>query len=241
MENNNVNISGATQSNYTAAAAGSYTCTVTANCGTTTSNAIVVSTGGITASVNPSGAVTICSGATAALSANTGNGYSYQWMLNGNNITGATNQSFNATSTGSYSVFISSPCGNATSAATVVNIANVTASISPSGSATICAGSAQTFTANTGYNFVYQWFRNGVVLAGATSSTYATSNYGSYTVRVTQGGVCSATSAASVLSVTNNPTPTVTPQAQLLFVQGKVWCLVPIRTLVCSNNGKKRN
>ena len=220
-KNNNVNISGATQSSYTAAAAGSYTCTVTANCGTATSNAIVVSTGGITASVNPSGPVSICPGATAALSANTGNGYSYQWMLNGNNITGATNQSFNATSTGSYSVFISSPCGNATSAATVVNIANVTASISPSGSATICAGSAQTFTANTGYNFVYQWFRNGVVLAGATSSTYATSNYGSYTVRVTQSGICSATSAASVLSVTNNPTPTVTPQGPTAFCAGQ--------------------
>ncbi|MBK7856454.1 MAG: hypothetical protein IPJ79_17575 [Bacteroidetes bacterium] len=181
----------------------------------------MVSTGGITASVNPSGAVSICSGATAALSANTGTNYTFQWKRNGTNITGATNSTYGATIAGSYTVAITSPCGNATSAATTVSIGNVTASISPSGSPAICAGSAQTFTANTGYNFVYQWFRNGVALAGATSSTYATSNYGSYTVRVTQGGVCSATSAASVLSVTNNPTPTVTPQGPTTFCAGQ--------------------
>ncbi|MBK7855083.1 MAG: T9SS type A sorting domain-containing protein [Bacteroidetes bacterium] len=218
---NNVNITNATQSSYTATAAGSYTCLVTANCGNATSNAIVVSTGGITASVVPSGTVTICTGATALLSANTGSGYAFQWKKNGTNITGATTSTYNATTAGAYTVAITSPCGNATSVATTVSIGNVTASISPSGSATICAGSAQTFTANTGYNFVYQWFRNGVALAGATSSTYATSNYGSYTVRVTQGGVCSATSAASVLSVTNNPTPTVTPQGPTTFCAGQ--------------------
>ncbi|HNU32182.1 MAG TPA: PKD domain-containing protein [Bacteroidia bacterium] len=220
-KNNGVNISNATSSSYTATTPGSFTCTVTANCGTATSNAIVVSTGGITASVNPSGAVTICSGAVAALSANTGTNYTFQWKRNGTNITGATNSTYGATIAGSYTVAITSPCGNATSAATTVSIGNVTATISPSGSPTICAGSAQTFTANTGYNFAYQWFRNGVALAGATSSTYATSNYGSYTVRVTQGGVCSATSVTSVLSVTNNPTPTVTPQGPTAFCAGQ--------------------
>lgn len=218
---NGTNITNATQNNYTAATSGTYTCTVTASCGTATSNSMVVSTGSITATVTPSGTVSICTGATASLSSNTGTGYNYQWKLNGINISNATLSTYNATAAGNYSVAITSPCGNATSAATTVNISAISAAMSPSGTVTICAGLAQSFNANSGYNYSYQWYRNGVAQAGATSQVYSNSSYGSYTVRVSQGGACSATSAVTVLSVTNNPVPTLTPQGPLTFCNGQ--------------------
>jgi PKD repeat protein/glucose/arabinose dehydrogenase len=220
-KNNNVNIGGATLSNYSASAAGSYTCAVSASCGSVVSNAIIVSLGSITATVNPSGTVNICSGATVLLSANTGTGYSYQWQLNGSNILGATSSTYTASVSGNYLVSITSPCGSATSAATTVNITPISATISPSGTTTICAGGAQTFTANTGTNYIYQWYRNGGALGGATSSSYTTSTYGNFSVIVSQGGVCSATSAVSVLNVTNNPAPTITAGGPTSFCAGQ--------------------
>lgn len=41
----------------------------------------------------------------------------------------------------------------------------------------------------------YQWYRNGVLISGATNSTYDITSNGNYTVKVTDGGVCSSTSA----------------------------------------------
>ncbi len=218
-QNGGVNIAGATSNAYTATAAGVFTCVVSASCGTTTSNAITVTTSGIVALVTPSGNVSICNGATASLNANTGTGYGYQWMNNGVNISGATNATYNATAAGNYSVFITSPCGNATSAATVVNVQQLIASATPQAT-TICEGQAATFNANTGYAFSYQWYRNNVAIAGATSSSYATSQAATYKVVITQGGVCSSTSNNAVLTVINNPKPTITPNGPTTFCAG---------------------
>lgn len=152
--------------------------------------------------------------------ANTGTGYSHQWQLNGVDISGATNATYNATVAGNYSVNIVSPCGNASSAATVVDITALSATASPS-AITICEGQATTFTANTGYSYAYQWFRNNVLINGATNSTFATSQAATYKVRITQGGVCSATSGNAILTVTNNPKPTVTAGGPTTFCAGQ--------------------
>ncbi len=219
-KNNGINISGATNNAYTATGSGIYTCLISASCGSATSNSITVSTSGIAAIVSPSGSVSVCNGATVSFTANTGTGYSHQWKNNGVNISGATNASYNATSAGNYSVAITSPCGNSTSAATAVTISTLSASSSPS-SITICEGQATTFTANTGYNYSYQWLRNNAVISGATFSSYATSQAATYKVVITQGGVCSATSPTSTLIVTNNPKPTITAGGPTTFCAGQ--------------------
>lgn len=224
-KNSGVIIGGATASSFSATSSGSYTCTIAASCGTATSNAITVSTGSISAVISPSGTITICSGASALLSANSGTGYTYQWKLNGSDISGATASTYNATTGGNYTVFINSSCGSATSPATTVNVNSVTASITPSGTTTICAGFNTTFSANTGFNYSYQWYRNGGAIGGATSSSYIASSNGSYTVVVSQGGACSATSAASVLSVTNNPTPSISPAGPVTMCAGQTTTL----------------
>lgn len=220
-QNNNVNIAGATTSSYNATATGSYTCTVSAACGSAVSNAVVVSASGITASVSPAGNVVTCGGSTVSLSANSSPGYTYQWLADGNIISGATSATYNTTLAGNFSVQINSSCGNAVSAATSVTISNPTASISPSGTTTICSGTNVTYNANAGYNYSYQWMRNGSALVGATAQSYIASSYGTYAVRITQGGVCSVTSANVTLNVTNNPVPSITPGATTTICAGQ--------------------
>jgi hypothetical protein len=50
-------------------------------------------------------------------------------------------------------------------------------------------------TLSTGSYSTYQWFKNGVIIAGATTSVYIYSTPGVYTVRVSDGNGCQATSA----------------------------------------------
>jgi hypothetical protein len=209
-KNNNLNITGATLSSYTAASAGSYTCYITASCGSATSNTIAVTTttGNVVANITPAGTVSVCNGTAVLLSANTDPSYLYQWNLNGVAISGATASTYSANLAASYTVTINSTCGNATSLPTF--IANLTASITPTSTTTICAGSATTFSANTGTNFTYQWYRNGSALSAAINSTYSASSNGTYKVVITQGGTCTATSANVTLVVANNPTPAIT-------------------------------
>lgn len=58
----------------------------------------------------------------------------------------------------------------------------VTATISPSGVVVTCKGVPQTFTANTGIGYTYQWFKNGNIIVGATSSTYSSNKPANYQV-----------------------------------------------------------
>lgn len=218
---NGVNITGATSATYVATTSGSYSCVVSASCGSATSNIIIVSGTGITASVSPSGTVVTCSGSTVNLSANTGPGYVYQWLIDGNPISGATSSTYSTSASGNYSVQINSSCGNAVSSVTSVSISNPIATITPSNSVTICAGTSTTFAANSGYSYSYQWLRNGLALTGATLQTYAASSNGTYSVRITQGGVCTVTSPAVILSVTNNPVPSITPSSTTSICAGQ--------------------
>src|SRR6185436_13774678 len=61
----------------------------------------------------------------------------------------------------------------------------VSAVISTTGSTYICAGTTITLSAGSVAGMTYQWQFNSVNIPGATASTYAASQAGSYTCRVT--------------------------------------------------------
>ncbi|MFN0033957.1 MAG: PKD domain-containing protein [Saprospiraceae bacterium] len=46
---------------------------------------------------------------------------------------------------------------------------------------------------NTNANYTYQWFRDGILLAGAAGTPYFTNQYGDYTVQATNANGCTAT------------------------------------------------
>jgi len=209
-KNNGSNISGATATSYTTNASGNYSCNISASCGNTNSNAIIVSIGSFNAQISPSGNQIICTGGAMLLSASSGIGFTHQWYKNGNVISGATGSTYNATSGGSYTVFISSPCGSGTSPAAVLTENTVTASVSPAGTSTVCAGTPFTFTANSGSGYTYRWFRNNVLRPEISQSINVTSA-GQYKVEVSINGSCAVTSNIAVLDVINNPAPVITP------------------------------
>ncbi len=188
-------ISGATSSSYTATQAGSYTVTITSGSCSATSSAITVTVGATSATITPAGSTSICTGGSVVLNATTGTGYAYVWKRSGTTISGATSSSYTATQAGSYTVTITTTGCSATSSAVSVTVGSgsVIAMAQAYGNLVICPGGVVIMAANTGSGLVYQWYKNGAAISGATLYWYSASQPGTYTVRVTSGG-CSVTS-----------------------------------------------
>ena len=97
--------------------------------------------------------------------------------------------------------------GNSSSCTAVVNVQP--AAIIVSGQTTVCQGETVTMNANDGDS--YQWNKDGVAIAGATSQTYTATTSGAYTVEVTNAGGCSGESLPTPVVVNNNPTVDISP------------------------------
>jgi hypothetical protein len=130
---------------------------------------------------------TICSGATANLTA--GGATSFTWSA-GATSTGVNTATASPTSTATYTVTGTAGACSGTAVSTVtVNPTPPTPSITQS-------FTTLTSSAATGN----QWYLNGVLIPGATGSTYTITMNGSYTVVVTSGGCTSAASAPVVMA-----------------------------------------
>ena len=206
---NGTAITGGTSSSYSAAQAGTYTVVVSSNgCSTTSAGTAVTVNAAPTASITSAGSTAFCSGGSVVLNASTGTGNTYSWRRNGTVISGATASSYTASQAGSYTVVVTAAGCSATSAAVSVTVGTPpTATITAGGATTFCAGGSVALNANTGTGLTYQWLRNGSAISGATGSSYAANQSGTYTVVVTSSG-CSTTSTGS--SVTVNAVPAVT-------------------------------
>jgi hypothetical protein len=85
--------------------------------------------------------------------------------------------------------------------------------------------------ANTGTGLSYQWKNNGTNISGATAASYTANASGSYTVVVTNSNNCSATSAATLVTVNTSTTPTFNQVAPICL--GGTLTALP----TTSNNG----
>ena len=111
-------------------------------------------------------------------------------------------------------------CPAATATAQVSIAAVPVASLAAGGPTTFCQGGSVTLTANGGgAGSTYQFLSNGQPISGATNSTFAASASGSYSVVITNAGVCTATSAATAVTVNPAATPTLS-YAAASFCQG---------------------
>ncbi|CAN5500755.1 hypothetical protein BH11BAC2_BH11BAC2_01860 [soil metagenome] len=82
------------------------------------------------------------------------------------------------------------------------------AKIDSSGPLHLCTGGSVTFTTNAGYT--YQWYKNGVAIAGATSVNYTTSTAGSYYVVLSNNSGCSVTSSTKIITINGVPNSIIT-------------------------------
>jgi hypothetical protein len=132
---------------------------------------------------------------------NTGAVYSYAWTKNASPIGGATSSSYVANSIGTYVVNVTHPtipACNATDSKDVNNTNTMTTSLGPN--VNLCTSPAANFTSSlTGSAFTYQWKRDGVIIPGATSSSYSATIPGTYTVTLVHPVTgCNVTNSASV-------------------------------------------
>jgi hypothetical protein len=203
-------IADATAANYTATSAGTYYVVVSQDGASVSSaNAVVTVTDAPTISLQPASA-TILTGTSQHLLVETGGaGLSYQWYKDGAAIDGATQASYDASAAGAYTVVVSNAAGTVTSSAATITVdatlAAPTIATQPS-SISVNAGTAATFkAAASGASIAWQWYRNGIAIAGANAASYTipvatAADAGSYTVSA-QNTAGVVTSSAATLTV----------------------------------------
>ncbi len=186
---------GATTQSITVTTSGNYTVTVTtATCTSTTTPIAVTVNPKPTASVTAGGPTAVCQPNTVLLTASAGS--SWLWS------NGATTQSITVSTSGNYSVTVTNANGcvsDASGAVPVTVSPQPAVSISAAPYTRLLPGLKTTLTANVTppgtYNYI--WFKNGVVVPGATGSSIQVNldQLGNYSVRVTNAGNCSNTSS----------------------------------------------
>lgn len=188
----------------TVAQAGNYVAQVTDGLGCVVSaTQSVTETPGLPVSITGSNA--FCAGASTTLTASVSGGTAplvFQWKQGTSNV-GTNSNTYAAAAAGSYAVDVADSKGcKGTSASLAVTqrpaptVPTVTASVPA-----IAAGETATLQATVAAGLSVQWLLNNATIAGATQTTYAATQAGSYVVRATNSEGCSATSQAVTIGL----------------------------------------
>lgn len=197
---------GQTGNTITVSTAGNYTATASNYCGTSGASNII----SVTADHKPPapilsalGSTILCNGAETILSS-TGTGV--QWYRNGSILYGATGSYYAARLAGNYTAVSINSCGTSPAS----NIISITIEAAPpapvistTGTTLLCNG-ANIILSSTGSNI--QWYRNDVIISGATSTTYTASVAGNYSSRSSNN--CGTSQASNIVVINTSETPT---------------------------------
>ncbi|MBI3423071.1 MAG: VCBS repeat-containing protein [Acidobacteria bacterium] len=222
-----VNISGATGSSYsiaaaTAADAANYDVVVSGACGSATSTVAALTVNPATAITTQPASLTRTVGQSASFTVTaTGASLTYQWRKNGNNISGATASSYTIAAVtngdaGNYDVMVGGACGSVTSGVAVLTVgggacaAPVVSLSAPASEAVYAVGAAVSFsgafTDSGGAPHTATWSfgaltRPGVVNegAGTVSASYTFTQPGVYPVLLTVGNQCGQQGTATTI------------------------------------------
>lgn len=168
----------------------------------------------MTATITPNPGLTVCASAGGLLTASAVGEtapYTYAWS------TGDTGANLTVNATGTYSVTATDTGGCSATASvdvTALPAAPLAAPTLSASSSVVCEGGLVSVTATPGGTVdMYQWYKDGVSLGAAQSSSVLTlggvqpAQAGNYVLVVSTTGCASGTSAAFALTV--NPAPTV--------------------------------
>lgn len=211
-----------TNQTYTANASGFYTVAVTLNnqCTTTSSATQVIVNPYPAASITPDSPLTFCPGSSVNLFANSGANLSYNWYYNSTNLfNGAA--SLNASAAGTYTLYVTNGFNCTSNANVTINhLSAPGATATPAGSTTLCSGQTVMINANTGSNLSYQWYNGLNAILNQTNASYTASATGNYSVVVTNANNCSTPSNSVDVSVTGNPTASISTVNPVAFCAG---------------------
>ncbi|WP_281238407.1 Ig-like domain-containing protein [Flavobacterium praedii] len=215
-------IVGATAKVFTATDSGSYMVQVTQNgCGSLESDAV-----GVKVSVAPvvdpiAGAAVVCAGSSIQLSNTILKGV---WSSSNTGIASVDGSGLvigisRGTATITFTVTTKFGCVNSVSKTITVTALPFKPSITTSGSTSFCApGSVVLRSSATTGN---QWYKDGLVIAGATSSSYTATVTGVYTVIVTQNSCISVESDQVSVTANSSPSaPTLNATGNTIICEG---------------------
>jgi hypothetical protein len=165
------------------------------------------------ATLSTSGRTSYCAGEAVNLSltAPFGNGVTYQFLVDGRPIGGPSPvNSINVNQAGCYRVQLSSGVCAATSNEVCVRINPKPTAIvtsTPGQPTIVCEGGRVELFANSSADFTYQWFRDGMMIQGATMSMYTVTEVGTanYSVAISTFGCTSDLSNPVVVTVYPRP------------------------------------
>lgn len=144
------------------------------------------------ASISPAGTQTVCVGGSLLITAKSVDNPSFQWLLNGVSISGAITSTYEAKKSGTYQVK-ATVNGLCTNTSTALNL-TVSSPLPPA--ITYVDGTMK--IAGTG---TIQWYVNGAVIPGATTSNYTPVQSGLYSVFLKDVNGCSATSDLLTINI----------------------------------------
>lgn len=150
----------------------------------------------------------ICSGQSTTLSTLNGPGFLFQWYDgNGNLIAGATDSAYTTTVADNYTVVVTQPNG-CSEESPIYTITSTTFNpdIAQAGTV-ICSGQTVDVSTTLNAGWQYQWYRNGILLSGATGSVYSADSAGIYYAVVTNNNLCVAQTAGMSLTEATIPKP----------------------------------
>ena len=154
--------------------------------------------------ISSNGSTIICGNNSIDISSTT-IGTSYQWYKNNIIISGASSQVYSATLAGSYKCIVAILCGPDTSNAIQITKYNLpTITLTTSGPTTFCNGDSVTISAssNAGGLATWQWYKDNIVINGATNNSYKATTAGTYKCIVTNSSTtCSRISTGVVVSI----------------------------------------
>jgi hypothetical protein len=154
----------------------------------------------ITVNVTPIGPLTGCKSDLVTLTATGTNITSYKWYkgTNPNSVSGQTNSTYTLLYDNTT---IKAVVSNSFGCSATSNIVSMTGVLQPSAAITVqnsgnlnlCSGEVA-LSATGGTNFSWQWYKNDVLIDGASNVNYTVTGNGSYTVKVTNLSGCFKTS-----------------------------------------------
>ena len=164
--------------------------------------------------------------------------YQYIWYRSGTLLTGQNGHTLNVTQSGMYNVFVDYGPNCTGSGNTDSNIVDVTIGATGSGIAlnapsktALCSTDTETLSINTtNPSWSYKWYKNGTVIAGATTSSYTVnaSNAGfegDYAIEISGTGICTERSEAVTITNANDYTVTRDNPANVVVLPSQVQTL----------------
>lgn len=214
-------IHGASASSYTATQQGYYKVIIT------NSHSCVDSSSEVFVKVKslPDAAITsytptaFCEGDSVILYADTGS--IYQWKMDGNDMNGKNNSTLVSKSTGIYSVKVTNNLGcsklSVGIAVTSYKLPDTSVFLS---SNTFCKGDSITFIADTTAGSFYKWEKEGMLIPGASASTYSAKQQGYYRVIITNSHSCVDSSSDIFVKVNSLPDTSIKTYTPAIFCEG---------------------